>query len=285
MSGHGRANGRTLTWRRVGQTVLEILIAPVLVALATLVGRRWGARAGGLVSAFPAVVGPVLLIIAQQRGGVAAARAASATLLGLVALSGFALAYARAARGTRWPASLAAGWACAIAAAAIAGWSLAGTGLPAALIAAVLSIAAARSALPRSADQPYLGAPAQRLRGDLVLRMALTAALIALLTVASELFGPVVGGMLAALPVLASVLTVFTHRLHGSDATIGLLGGMLTGMSGFVAFCAAIALLAAPAGTAVAFGVATLSAAVAQALTLIVPSEARFLPAPRLPGG
>ena len=92
--------------------------------------------------------------------------------------------------------------------------------------------------------------------------MALTAALIALLTVASELFGPVVGGMLAALPVLASVLTVFTHRLHGSDATIGLLGGMLTGMSGFVAFCAAIALLAAPAGTAVAFGVATLSAAV-----------------------
>ena len=125
MSGHGRANGRTLTWRRVGQTVLEILIAPVLVALATLVGRRWGARAGGLVSAFPAVVGPVLLIIAQQRGGVAAARAASATLLGLVALSGFALAYARAARGTRWPASLAAGWACAIAAAAIAGWSLA----------------------------------------------------------------------------------------------------------------------------------------------------------------
>ena len=40
-----------------------------------------------------------------------------------------------------------------------------------------------------------------------------------------------------------------------------------------------------PAGTAVAFGVATLCAAVAQALMLIVPSEARFLPAPRLPGG
>ena len=73
--------------------------------------------------------------------------------------------------------------------------------------------------------------------------MALTAALIVLLTIASGLFGPVVGGMLAALPVLASVLAVFTHREHGSDATIGLLGGMLTGMSGFVAFCAAIALL------------------------------------------
>jgi hypothetical protein len=269
----------------VGQTLLEVLIAPVLVALATLVGRRWGARAGGLVSAFPAVVGPVLLIIAQQRGEPAAERAAGATLLGLVALSGFALAYGRTARGTPWPASLAAGWACAIAAAAAAAWSLTGAGLPAALGAAVLSIAVARSALPRPAEQLHLGSPLPRPRGDIVVRMALTAALIVLLTIASELFGPVVGGMLAALPVLASVLAVFTHREHGSDATIGLLGGMLTGMSGFVAFCAAIALLAVPAGTAVAFGVATLCAVAAQALMLIVPSEARFLPAPRLPGG
>jgi hypothetical protein len=238
-----------------------------LVALATLVGRRWGSRAGGLISAFPAVVGPVLLIIAQQRGDLAAAHAASATLLGLVALSGFALAYARFARGTRWPASLAAGWACAIAAATIAGWSLRGAGLPVALTAAIVSIALARTALPRRADQPFLDSPAHP-RGEVVVRMVLTAGLIVVLTVASERLGPVVGGMLAALPVLASVLAVFTHRGDGSDAVIGLLGGMLTGMAGFVAFCAAIALLAAPAGTAVAFAVATVSAVAAQALTL-----------------
>ena len=243
------------------------MIAPVLVAVATLVGRRWGSRAGGLISAFPAVVGPVLLIIAEQRGDLAAERAASATLLGLVALSGFALAYARLSRGTGWPASLAAGWACAIAAATIAGWSLGGAGLPVALTAAVVSIALARTALPRPADQPYLESSTNP-RGEVAVRMALTAALIVLLTVASERFGPVVGGMLAALPVLASVLAVFTHRGHGSEAAIGLLGGMLTGMAGFVAFCAAIALLAAPAGTAVAFAVATVSAVAAQALTL-----------------
>ena len=269
----------------MGQTLLEVLIAPVLVALATLVGRRWGARAGGLVSAFPAVVGPVLLIISQQSGAVAAARAADATLLGLVALSGFALAYGRTAQGTPWPGSLAAGWVCAIAAAAAAGWSLAGAGLAVALAAAVLSIAAARSALPRPAKQPHHSSALSRPRGGIAMRMALTSALIVLLTTASRLFGPVVGGMLAALPVLASVLAVFTHREHGSDATIGLLGGMLTGMASFVAFCAAVALLAVPAGTAVAFGVATLCAVAAQALMLIVPSEPRLLPGPRLPGG
>ena len=269
----------------MGQIVLEVLIAPVLVALATVVGRRWGARAGGLVSAFPAVVGPVLLIIAQQRGEVAAQRAAGATLLGLVALSSFALAYARTARATPWPASLAAGWACAIAAAATAGWALGGAGLGAALAAAVLSIAAARSALPRPAEQPHLGSSQTRPRVDIVLRMVLTAVLIVLLTIASELLGPVIGGMLAALPVLASVLAVFTHRVHGSDATIGLLGGMLTGMAGFVAFCAAVALLVVPAGTALAFAVATACAVAAQAVMLIVRSVDRFLPAPRLQGG
>jgi hypothetical protein len=251
----------------MGKTVLEILIAPALVALATIVGRRWGARAGGLISAFPAVVGPVLLIIARQRGDLAAEHAASATLLGLVALSGFALTYARSAAGTRWPASLAAGWVCAAAAAVIAGWSLGSAGLPAALTAAVVSIAVARSALPRRTDHPYLGSSTNP-RRDVAVRMALTAALIGLLTVASQLFGPVVGGMLAALPVLASVLAVFTHREHGSEATIGLLGGMLTGMAGFVAFCAAIALLVVPAGTTVAFAVATVCAIVAQAMML-----------------
>lgn len=52
----------------------EPLIAPVLVALSTLAARRWGDAVGGLVSAFPAVVGPVLLGVAQQRGAEFAAR-------------------------------------------------------------------------------------------------------------------------------------------------------------------------------------------------------------------
>jgi hypothetical protein len=43
---------------------------------------------------------------------------------------------------------------------------------------------------------------------------------------------------------------------------------MLTGMAGFVAFCAAIALLVVPAGTIVAFAVATVCAIVAQAMML-----------------
>ena len=249
-------------------TLLEVLIAPALVALATVAATRWGARAGGLVSAFPAIVGPVLLIIAQRQGDPAAARAAVATLLGLVALSGFAVAYATAARSLKWPASLAVGWLCAIAAASAAGWLLGGAGFPAAITAAVLSLTLARQALSQSLGEVAQGPLPARRRGDLILRMALTASLIVVLTALAELFGPLVGGMLAALPVLASVLAVFTHRGHGSEATIVLLRGMLSGMSGFVAFCAAIALLASATGTAVAFLAATACAVAAQAFAL-----------------
>jgi hypothetical protein len=61
----------------------ELALAPALVAASTLACRRWGARIGGLLSAFPAVVGPVLLISEQQYGSAFTARAAVGTLLGL----------------------------------------------------------------------------------------------------------------------------------------------------------------------------------------------------------
>src|SRR3954451_10258382 len=93
--------------------VIEVVLAPALVGAATLAARRWGEQTGGLVSAFTAIVGPVLLVTALEHGAGFAARAASGTLLGLVALSAFTLAYARAARRLRWPSSLAAGWAAA----------------------------------------------------------------------------------------------------------------------------------------------------------------------------
>ena len=48
--------------------LLELVVAPALVGAATLAARRWGEGIGGLVSAFPAIVGPVLLIAAHQHG-------------------------------------------------------------------------------------------------------------------------------------------------------------------------------------------------------------------------
>jgi hypothetical protein len=238
--------------------LLELVLGPLLVGAATLACRRWGDQVGGLVSAFPAVVGPVLLITAQERGESVAAGAANGTLLGLVALGGFLVTYAWSARSWRWGFCLLAGWVCAAVLGAFVGWQGRGLGFPGGLLVASASLAAAYRLMPRP-DGPAQGsAIGPELR--LVWRMALTAVLVALLATATSLVGPLVGGMLAALPVLASVLAVCTHRRDGVDAVIALLRGMLAGMAGFVGFCAVVEVLIVLAGVPIAFVVACLTA-------------------------
>lgn len=241
------------------EPILELVVGPLLVAVATLVARRFGPRTGGLVSAFPAIVGPVLLLAALEHGTAFAADAAAGTLLGLVALSGFTLVYARVATRARWPASLAAAWVAAAAFAVAAG--AVGAGLVGALAAAVLSLTVAYRGLPGGGAVVL---PAAVPRWDLPVRMALTALLVVSLSAAASRLGPLAGGILAALPVLASVLAVFTHAQHGPDALADLLRGMLGGMTGFVVFCALVATLVVPAGIAIAFAAAALGALTVQ---------------------
>jgi hypothetical protein len=240
--------------------LLQFVIAPGLVAAATVAARVWGHATAGLLSAFPAIVGPVLLIGALDHGPAFAARSAVGTLLGLATLSGFVLAYARTAPHAGWPVSLAVGWSAAALLALLVG--ALDVGLAAALATAVLSLALAHRALPRGGPP---APPAPPPRWDLPLRMGMTALLVVALAAAARHLGPTTGGILAALPVLACVLAVFTHDRHGAAAVAQLLRGMLAGMAGFVAFCALVAGLVEPAGIAVAFALATAAALAAQA--------------------
>jgi hypothetical protein len=231
-----------------------------LVAVSTIAAARWGHVIGGVLSAFPLIVGPVLLVAAERHGTAFAAQTAAATLLGLIALSGFALAYARSARRLGWRFSLALAWLAAAVLGALA--ARVETGLLGGLVAAATSLAFALWALPaRHVPTVALAAP----RWELPLRMALTAALIVGISAAAGRFGPTVAGALAALPTVASVLAVSTHQRHGADAVLDLLRGMLGGMAAFVLFCALIGLLVEPAGVAAAFVLATAAAVLAQA--------------------
>ena len=250
--------------------LLELVVAPALVGAATLAARRWGEGIGGLVSAFPAIVGPVLLIAAHEHGSAFAAKTASGTLLGLVALSGFALAYGRTALRAGWRRSLAAGWAAAAAIAVLLG--AVEVGPLAGVAAATLSLVVARRALPRGAAARATTTPPAP-RWDLALRMVLTAVLVVSLAAAASRLGPVVGGMLAALPVLASILAVFTHEQRGAEALVFLLRGMLSGMAGFVVFCALVAVLVDRAGVGPTFAAAVLAAVCVQAATALAASR------------
>lgn len=256
-------------------TAVELLVAPALVAIATLAARRYGERVGGVVSAFPAIVGPVLLIVALAHGERFAARAANGTLLGLASLAAFAVAYGRVARRRGWRASLIAGWAAAALAALAVGVLAGGAGSPAGLVIAAVALTVAWRVLPAPSSEPV--PPALPRRGSLPLRMVTAAVLVAALAAAAGALGPLAGGMLAALPVLACVLAVFTHREAGATAAIGLLRGMLAGMASFVIFCQLIALLIVPDGVAAAFAAATVVAVAIQVVAVYAPAAVHSL--------
>jgi hypothetical protein len=257
--GAGRAGGAA-SLGRVFELVVQFVVAPLLVLAASLAARRWGHGFAGLVSAFPAIVGPVLLIGAHRHGASFAAEQATGTLLGLAALSGFALAYGRTALRTSWPVSVASGWAVAAATAGLAG--AVGANLLGALVTATVSLVLAHRGIP-GLPLPQVELPAPP--GDLALRMGLTVLLVVSLAALAGWLGPTAGGIITALPVLACILAAFTHARHGGAAVTQLLRGMLSGMTGFVVFCLVVAAIVTDAGVTLTFLAATAAALGTQA--------------------
>lgn len=262
MAGDPRPPARPAHLRSVGVAtalvtplLIKLVLAPGLMTAATLVSRRWGPRRGGFVSAFPAIVGPLLLVTALEHGPPAAARAASGTLLGLTSLAAFIAAYARVAVRHGWAASLLSGWAAAaLLTGASALWGGAGW-----LINALVSAGSLLLAL-RLLDSPArrsTSAPVARAKGMLLVRAGVTAVLVFALSAAVGALGATVGGLLAALPVLASLLAVFTHREVSAAAAVEILRGTILGMAGFVSFCAIVAATIGPYGGLAAFAGAT----------------------------
>jgi hypothetical protein len=236
----------------VTELIGAAVVAAALVAASTTAARVWGHAIGGVVSAFPLIVGPTLLLAALRRDAAFAATMATATLLGIVALSGFVLVYGRLSQRCGWPVSLGLAWTAAAVLGTLAGEV--GGGLLGGLLAATMSPMLAYAALPR---RRQLEVRASFPRWEMPARIAVTALLVVGLTAAGDRFGPTVAGVLAALPTLASVLAVFTHARHGHDALIAMLRGMLGGLGTFVSFCALIALLIEPLGALPAFVLAT----------------------------
>jgi hypothetical protein len=252
--------GQPEFWYKLG-------LAPCLVAVATLLGRRYGQIAAGLVAGMPIVAGPILYFYAKEQGLDYAAAAALTTLLGLVSLSLFTVAYAwRAWSGGSVLSSLLLGWV-AFALGTVVINRLLATHRPSlaeallfgvgSLYLAIRSLPPAQAAPPRSPVAPPFW--------DLPLRLFSTALLVFLLTYFAQALGPVLGGLLAPFPIASTVLTVFAHRQGGSEAARSVLKGLLLALNAFAVFCAALALGLAPLGLAPAFGVALLAAAAAQA--------------------
>lgn len=240
--------------------ILKLTLVPLVLAGITLAGRRFGPRVAGRLAGLPVVAGPIVLLLAHEHGAAFGHAAATGALAAIAALLAFGVAYSRLARHRVWPLALGG---------ALGAWLLVAIGLlllPQTLLAALLAAGAALQLTPRllpAATAPT--APHRTTAGDdLASRMLAGALLTLTVTGLAAVVGDRISGLLAAFPVLGSVLAVSTHRSQGAAAVATLYRGMVRGFHVFGAFFVVLALglppLPLPTATAVALAAALLVA-------------------------
>ncbi|MEY9848676.1 hypothetical protein [Streptacidiphilus sp. MAP5-3] len=252
----------------VSMLILKLLLAPALVVMSSLAGRRWGPSLAGTLVALPIVAGPILAITCLEHGQVFAARAASASLLGLVSLALFAVVFAllsRASRTGHWAATLALAWlVCLIADLALSRFSVTPV---VALGLSFVATACGAKALACAESETEAG-PLQLTQPpwwDLLARAAATAVLVTAVTTAAAHLGPSLTGVLAPFPIGTSVVATFSLARGGTILATATLRGVLRGLWGFAAFCFLVAVLAEPLGGGPAFGAAVVCTVALQA--------------------
>jgi len=242
--------------------VLKLVLTPMLIAGASLAGRRWGQSVGGWLVGLPLTSGPVAFFLAIEHGAGFAAAVAVGSLAGAIAEAAFCLAYG-------W--LTARGWVAALAAASVV-FAIVALGLqrlawsPPILAASVFVILViALGLLPRRASG---AAPPSPPRWDLPARMLITTALVVGLTALAPTLGPRLSGLLATFPVYAAILTAFAHRA-GPAPAVQVLRGLLLGLFSFGAFFLVLGGSIERLGIAAGFGVATAAALAVQMGSLV----------------
>ena len=203
--------------------LLKLTLAPSLVALATLVARRWGPKAGGILIGFPLSTGPIFIFLAIEHGLEFAQKATIGILFGLVAVARLrADVHVMVSRRTGWVGSLGA---------AVVSFFA---------VSAVFSqiqwrATDARSLRLRRASRGCAGCPTAPIpsRSESVTALVGLAAPhgccclsspFSITEVASAL-GPVLSGIVGTFPVVSTIVVAFTHHQWGRDAAVGMLRG------------------------------------------------------------
>lgn len=235
------------------------------MAAASLAGRRWGHAVSGWLVGFPLTSGPVTLFLALEQGPAFAASAALGSMAGVLGAAAFGVVYAAAARrGVGLVPSLAAG---AIAFAAV-GALLQGIALPAVALTALILVTLVVSI--RLVPDPGAAARVALPRWDLPARMIVATVLVLGITSGADVLGARLSGLLATIPLYASILASFGHALVGPAAGIRVWRGLFFGLFGFAGFYLAVTIAIEPLGIVPAFALAIVTSLAVQGATLML---------------
>lgn len=204
---------------------------PVVIGLVTLISRRWGNKAGGLIASMPWIAGPILLFLILEHGKTFGIHAVPGILTGILSLIGFCYSYARLAS------TLAGVWALLISYVVfvlIAFVFIAiNLGLFTSYGVVLGGVWLALRFFPTPAAAP---SAIRRLPYDVLIRMVVATLFVVGITGLATLLGPTWSGILTPFPIITSILAVFTQHLQGSGAAVITLHGLVMGLPGFTTF-------------------------------------------------
>ena len=218
--------------------VIKLLLTPLLIAVATLVARKWGESVGGWLVGLPLTSGPVSVFLALEQGPRFAANAAQSGLFGAVGVAVFCLVYARLSLRFTWPVSSMGTLVCY--GAAIWLLSLFHPSLPISFAATLVLLQATLMLIKMPAGAvPHPPPP----WWDLPLRMAAATIMVLALTAGADRLGPEWSGLLAPFPVFTYIMVVFAHAQSGCTGACQLLRGVVVGCFAAAAFFGVVAFL------------------------------------------
>lgn len=248
--------------------VLKLLLVPAFLLSVSLVERRFGPAIGGWIAGMPMVTGPILFVLALERGPEFTAAAAAASTSAVCAAILFGAAYAWSSRQLNWPYALTIGlsvwtlvvWLLSLLPSPQLGW-----------VAAALTLGVGPRLFPDS--RPPLGIRPLGI-GNLVARMVGGAMLTWVVAWGAGHLGSGWTGLIAVFPLISTVLAVSTHMRDGPEYSGLLLRGMATGMYALASFCLALTVFLDRAPIALAFVAAIAAGVGTQLLTrrlLLIP--------------
>jgi hypothetical protein len=244
---------------------LKLFLAPMLIGMVSIAGRRWGPTVGGWLVSLPLTSAPVILFLAIDQGTAFASSAAQNTLLGIMSVASFCLVYYWFSFRFGWPISMLAGWIAFFALTFIEESVI----LPLlfSFVVVIAFLAVVFKVMPKSQSKDIMINPP---RWDTPLRMFVATGFELGLTGAASILGPQLSGLLAPFPMFTTILAIFTHHFQGADFTRRLLRAVVAGSFTFVTFFLVISLLVNRWGIAAAFGLALLAAMATHSVLLFV---------------
>ena len=235
--------------------VFKFTVTPILVGLASLAARRWGNRIAGLIIGFPLMTGPISIFLTIEQGSQFTVNASIGILVALVGIAAFAVSYAFSARFCSWPASIAIAIAAFVATSVLAAPHLTTHG--SAALAAYGAIVLAVVLMPR----PKPNSDKLKVPGwEIWFRMLATVLMIALVTSIAQLVGPKWTGIIATVPVLATIMVTFTHGRFGHQAAAAFTRSMTLSLLSFATFFVVVAYALQSLPPALSYILATIAA-------------------------